>query len=394
MKTGNGLLTLSSGNTYTGATTVNGGTLQTYDSATSSFTAANGGTLLFFGDTMNLNTRSIHSTAGGLVVYQSATINGGFLYGPGTHSLPAGFASTLNATTINPTSVMQEGGADTFYNVTNRGMLFNNGYLTVSGGINDGGGILTVNGTCGVSDWINAGVISITSGGILNNHLSDMTSYGGGRITVNSGGTLNADSQSEGVAMDLQDSLLVNNGTVAGTTNVYYGATVSGSGAFGPINVFQGGTLAISPSAAPIAPSLAVSSGSVTGGGALPAPTTVTDARFDTPDATDTMTLSGNLSGPGPITKGGAGLLILSGTNTYGGGTIVSDGTLKVFSSSALPDGTSLTVGAAALFAAPVVALPAAPIAPVPEPSTLALMAFGLWSAAACRRFSKRRQAA
>jgi len=42
---------------------------------------------------------------------------------------------------------------------------------------------------------------------------------------LNSGGTLNADSHNEGVVLDLQDSLLVNNGTVTGTTNVYYGAT-------------------------------------------------------------------------------------------------------------------------------------------------------------------------
>ena len=81
---------------------------------------------------------------------------------------------------------------------------------------------MTVGGTADVSSWSNAGVITIDNGGVLNNHLSDLTSYGGGRITVNSGGTLNADSQGEGVALDLQDSLLSNNGAVTGTTNVNY----------------------------------------------------------------------------------------------------------------------------------------------------------------------------
>ena len=69
---------------------------------------------------------------------------------------------------------------------------------------------------------------------------------------MNSGGTLNADSQNEGVALDLQDSLLVNNGTVTGTTNVEYGAIRSeGSGTFGPINLFSGGMLALASSASP-----------------------------------------------------------------------------------------------------------------------------------------------
>ena len=112
-------------------------------------------------------------------------------------------------------------------------------------------------------------MIMIDDGGVLNNHLSDLTSYGGGRITVNSGGTLNADSQSEGVALDLQDSLLVNNGAVTGTTNVNYGATVTGSGSFGPINVNYGGMLAIASSASPLMPALTVSSGSITGSGAI-----------------------------------------------------------------------------------------------------------------------------
>jgi autotransporter-associated beta strand protein len=50
------------------------------------------------------------------------------------------------------------------------------------------------------------------------------------------------------------------------------------------------------------------------------------------------------ISGPGSVT--------LSGTNSYSGGTLVSSGTLIVGSPSALPDGSSLTVGdsAASLF--------------------------------------------
>ena len=60
------------------------------------------------------------------------------------------------------------------------------------------------------------------------------------------------------------------------------------------------------------------------------------------------IALSGNLSGPGGLTKFGAGTLLLSGTNTYGGGTDVLAGTLIVNSDKALLSGTNLEVGAAA----------------------------------------------
>jgi hypothetical protein len=56
-------------------------------------------------------------------VYQNTTLYGGFLCGPGTHMLPAGSSSNLSATTINPAAAVQQGGYDTFFNVTNRDKL-------------------------------------------------------------------------------------------------------------------------------------------------------------------------------------------------------------------------------------------------------------------------------
>ena len=282
--------------------------------------------------------------------YQNATIIGGFLRGPGAQTLMAGSTNSFNATTINTGATVQQNGSAAFIDVTNVGQLNNNAPLTWDGGLNNGGGTFTISNTATVSEWNNAGVIVIPTSGVLNNHETDLTSYGGGRIMVNSGGTLNADSQGEGVALDLQDSLLTNNGTVAGTTNVNYGATVAGSGSFGLINVNYGGTLAIDPRASPVIPALTVSSGSISGAGQSVSPAIVADATITTPSPTDTLRLSGNFSGAGPLTKNGAGLLILSGTNSYGGGTIVTAGTLEVTSSNALPDVTILTVGAGGTF--------------------------------------------
>ena len=50
------------------------------------------------------------------------------------------------------------------------------------------------------------------------------------------------------------------------------------------------------------------------------------------------------------LSLSGDGQLILSGTDNYTGGTTVSGGTLYVTKSSALPDGSSLTVGAGGVF--------------------------------------------
>ena len=171
---------LAGNNTYTGPTQVSGGTLVLpADNSSSSFAANNGGTLQFDAATVNLGTRSIQASAGGNVQYLNATINGGYLCGPGTHNFPASFASSLNAVTINPGTVVNQGGNDAFTNVVNRGTLMNSGSLTVVGGINDGGGSLTINGTADVSAWSDAGTINLNSGGVLNNHVSDLTVYGG-----------------------------------------------------------------------------------------------------------------------------------------------------------------------------------------------------------------------
>ncbi|MEM8727213.1 MAG: autotransporter domain-containing protein, partial [Chlamydiota bacterium] len=52
-----------------------------------------------------------------------------------------------------------------------------------------------------------------------------------------------------------------------------------------------------------------------------------------------TLNQNGDISGSGALTKTGAGTLILSGTNTYTGGTVISDGILSVSSSDRLGSG-------------------------------------------------------
>jgi autotransporter-associated beta strand protein len=116
------------------------------------------------------------------------------------------------------------------------------------------------------------------------------------------------------------------------------------------------------------------------------------------PTAGTTLNISGDISeeytGSGTVSLEGPGMLILSGTNSYTGGTFVWDGTLQVSSSAALADGSSLSVGSnlGAFGLTPAVAL-AAPgaTAAVPEPAALALLAVaGIVAAAWRRRRSKK----
>ena len=46
--------------------------------------------------------------------------------------------------------------------------------------------------------------------------------------------------------------------------------------------------------------------------------------------AQDTLTVAGNVSGTAGIDKGGSGTLVLSGTNTHTGGTVIADGILSI----------------------------------------------------------------
>ena len=68
------------------------------------------------------------------------------------------------------------------------------------------------------------------------------------------------------------------------------------------------------------------------------------------PAASPPLTISGPISGTGSLTVGNAGTVVLSGANSYTGGTTVAAGTLVVTQSSAIAASTSLTVGAGGVF--------------------------------------------
>ncbi|MGO9107658.1 MAG: autotransporter-associated beta strand repeat-containing protein [Thermoguttaceae bacterium] len=84
------------------------------------------------------------------------------------------------------------------------------------------------------------------------------------------------------------------------------------------------------------------------------------------------------------------GTLVLSGSDNYGGGTIVTAGTLDATNCGALPDGGGLTIGTNAMSIFAGAALPRS-AAPLPEPGTLVLLIAAVCSAAAYQCMRARR---
>jgi autotransporter-associated beta strand protein len=244
VKTGSGDLTIASVNSYLGPTTSQAGRLiVTSDGPTSAYVAAAGGTLQLAGAPFNLGTRSIRAQAGGSIEYNGAGVSGGYLRGPGVHETIAGNNSFTAVTTYNSTN-FQQNAATTLTNFTNGGTLANNFPLTWDGGVNAGTGNFVVSSTANVDDWNNQGAVTVAAGGVLNNSQATLVSSGGGIITVMSAGQINPAADNGGETLDLHDSLLVNDGLVNGLTNVYYGSMAEGTGTYGQVHVFQGGSFA------------------------------------------------------------------------------------------------------------------------------------------------------
>jgi autotransporter-associated beta strand protein len=202
-KIGSGMLTLAVSPSCFGSTIVAGGKLVLNNSAvtSSSFTVNSGGTLCINGTSLGLGNSYLQALSGGTVEYQNTTITGGYLRGRGIHKLLSGSTNIFNGVTINNGVVLQQNGNMVFTDVTNRSQIQCTAPMSWSGGINEASGTLTVNANCNVSEWENMGVIQINNGGILNNHLSNLTSGGGSRININPGGTLNANSADEGTSL-------------------------------------------------------------------------------------------------------------------------------------------------------------------------------------------------
>jgi len=321
IKVGTGTLTLTGTNTYSGGTDINGGILAVNSDANlgSAPLSLGTGPLSFNGGTLEAL-----GAGGGITSSKVITLNAG----GGTFLADAGTTSTLNGAISGVGSLTKDGLGTLALTVTLTGTS------TYSGGTNLTGGILAAN-----SDG-NLGIGPLSFGGGTLEALA-----GGGGITSSKAVTLNA-----GGGTFLAD---------ARTTSTLSGA-ISGMGAFtkngaGTLtltgdNTYSGGTTisagtlqarsttAFSPNSAFTVNSVLDLYGNSNTVGSLAGNVTVTNnggtpatltAGINNSSTVFSGTLSDGSSSLG-FTKTGAGTMILTGGNTYTGGTTINAGVLQI----------------------------------------------------------------
>jgi autotransporter-associated beta strand protein len=292
VKSGAGILTLSSANTFTGGTTLSAGGLTLGNAQ-----ALGAGTVTLTGGTLNVGSYALANT----VVQSGGTITG-------TGSI-AGLTATAGVVSVK---------------------LVGSGDITKSGA-----GLLEFQGANGASEAytgnisLSAGTIKFTGAGSLGSVNSSVAAYDG---TIANAGILEfagtATQELNGIISgtgSLKVSgagqvLLSGDNTYSGGTTVSAGtATANAATSFGSGTVTLSGTGVVDVGGQAVANSFVVNGGTLQGG------------TINVTKVTGTAgTISANLNGTGAFTKSGAGTLILGGTNSYTGGTTVNGGTLLV----------------------------------------------------------------
>jgi fibronectin-binding autotransporter adhesin len=373
IKSGAGIMELTASNTYNGGTTVNGGLLIMANPAGSSL--GTGPVNITSG---TLDATQYPQTIGALTVGASGALNINDLY-PLSVSGSANFVSG-SSIDISTAGIVTPDLLMTY--TSSMGTLtkvYVNGVLGLPSGDSlsySGGSLEVVAAGPPTSTWANS-----TGGNwSIANNWTPSVPNAQGAVAILGSNLLTSDT----VTLDSPQTVgtLVFNNSAAGYTLSGAKLTLDNTGgtAAGSQVMLIAGTHSIS------AP-LMLSNGSLT----------------VTANNSSNLTISGNITDDNgaeglTLAGDGTGMLILSGANTYGGGTNVLQGTLVIDTASALLDGSSLSVGqgASSLFApaaGPAAAVSAGGVTAVPEPGAIGLLLAAIWSAFAGYRFSKRPKA-
>jgi len=283
-KSGTGTTILSGANTYTGGTTVSAGVLQ-------------GDTTSVRGNIVNnANVTYDQATAG---TYSGVMSGTGSLIKTGAGTLTLSGANTYTGGTTVSAGILQGNTASV------RGNIVNNANVTYD------------QATAGTYSGIMSGTGTLAKTGAGTLTLSGANTYTGG--TTVSAGVL------QGSSTNLQ-------GNIANSANVTFNQSSTGtyagevSGA-GSVTKIGNGTLTLS-GANTYTGGTTVSAGVLQGSSTNLQGNIANSARV-TFSQTTTGTYEGVISGTGNLLKLGTGTTILSGANTYTGGTTVSAGVLQ-----------------------------------------------------------------
>ncbi|MDJ3785667.1 fibronectin-binding autotransporter adhesin ShdA [Salmonella enterica] len=353
VKSGSDELIVTGDNTYSGGTTISGGTL-TADHADSLGTGAvaNSG-VLQVGEGELENTLSgsgslVKTGTGELTLSGDNTYSGGTTITGGT--LTADHADSLGSGDIDNSGVLQVGEGDLENTLSGSGSLVKTGTgeLTLSGGNDYSGGTTIIGGTLtadhadslGTGAVANSGVLQVGEGELENTlsgsgslvktgtgelTLSGDNSYSGGTTII--GGTLTADhADSLGTGAVANSGVLqVGEGELENTLSGSGSLVKTGTGelTLSGDNSYSGGTTIIGGTlTADHADSLGT--GAVANSGVLQ----VGEGE-----------LENTLSGSGSLVKTGTSELTLGGDNSYSGDTTIADGTLIAANVNALGSG-------------------------------------------------------
>ncbi|MGD1144481.1 fibronectin-binding autotransporter adhesin ShdA [Salmonella enterica subsp. enterica serovar Enteritidis] len=353
VKSGSDELIVTGDNTYSGGTTISGGTL-TADHADSLGTGAvaNSG-VLQVGEGELENTLSgsgslVKTGTGELTLSGDNTYSGGTTITGGT--LTADHADSLGSGDIDNSGVLKVGEGDLENTLSGSGSLVKTGTgeLTLSGGNDYSGGTTIIGGTLtadhadslGTGAVANSGVLQVGEGE-LENTLSgsgSLVKTGTGELTLSGGNDYSGGTTIIGGTLTADHADSLGTGAVANSGVLQVGEgelenTLSGSGSLvktgtGELtlsgdNSYSGGTTIIGGTlTADHADSLGT--GAVANSGVLQ----VGEGE-----------LENTLSGSGSLVKTGTGELTLSGDNSYSGDTTIADGTLIAANVNALGSG-------------------------------------------------------
>jgi autotransporter-associated beta strand protein len=339
---GGNTLVLTAANTYTGPTTITAGTLQ----------VGNGGSGASIGGTSGVtDNASLVFNHAGTVTFSPVISGSGSLTQTGSGKLVIVGANTYSGpTTITGGTLQIDNGGSTGSlgngPITNNAALVfdrdDNG-LVVANAISGSGSLAQIGGgmvtLCGTNAYtgntlISAGTLALGNNLLLQNSTLNISGTGalgfGGFATATIGGLTGGGNLVLTNTADAAVALSVG----ANNSSTIYSGLLSDNATGGSLNKVGSGTLTLTAADSYTGPTIITAGtlqiGNAGSGASIGGTSGVTDNASLVFNHADTATFSPVISGSGSLTQSGAGILVLTGANTYSGPTTISAGTLQI----------------------------------------------------------------